>query len=75
MKVRVSYTVDVDDSFRRGINRWYGRPGLATRAEVRDWFQANGASMNDDISWGEQVAAEQEAEEHDERMAQQEDDR
>ncbi len=50
MKVRVSYTVEVDDSFRREINAWYGLPGLATREGVRRWFQAHGASMNDDLS-------------------------
>jgi hypothetical protein len=50
MRVRISYTVDVDDQFRREINRWYGRPGLASREEVKRWFERNGSSMNDDLS-------------------------
>jgi len=31
MKVRISYTVDVDDRFRRAINNHYAKPGLASR--------------------------------------------
>ena len=50
MKVRVSFTVEVDDSFRREINAWYGRSGLASRDEVRAWYEANGTSMDDDLS-------------------------
>lgn len=60
MKVRICYTVEVDDDFRRGINRFYGRPGLADREAVKNWFEAYGASMNDDIMWTEQKAAERE---------------
>lgn len=50
MKVRINYTVEVDDVFRREINRWYGRPGLASREEVKRWFEAYGSSMDDDLS-------------------------
>lgn len=35
MKVRIEYTVDVSDDYRRAINLHYGRPGLATRDEVK----------------------------------------
>lgn len=29
MKVRICYTVEVDDDYRRGINEYYGDAGLA----------------------------------------------
>jgi len=50
MKVRISYTVDVSDVVRRQINAWYGRPGLATRAEIQAWYRSNGESMDDDLN-------------------------
>jgi transcriptional antiterminator len=50
MRVRISYTVEVPDSFRREINRFYGREGLATREQVKDWFEAYGVSMDDDLA-------------------------
>lgn len=50
MKVRIEYTIEVDDDFRREINRWYGQPGLASRKDVKDWFRDYGESMNDDLS-------------------------
>jgi len=40
----------VPDSFRREINRFYGREGLATREQVKDWFEAYGVSMDDDLA-------------------------
>lgn len=49
MKVRIEYTVEVDDDFRRAINAFYGKPGLASRLEVWRWFVAYGQSMNDDM--------------------------
>jgi hypothetical protein len=49
MKIRISYVVDVDDAFRRAINHYYGRPGLASRQAVKNWFQAYGDSASDDI--------------------------
>jgi hypothetical protein len=42
MKVRISYTVEVDDDTRRAIRAYYGAEGLATREEVRNWFIAQG---------------------------------
>lgn len=39
MKVHVAYTTEVDDEDREFINRRYGRPGLATREQVRDFFR------------------------------------
>ena len=59
MKVRVAYTVDVDDHYRRAINDYYGRPGLASREEVVQWLKNYGDSMDmdmfvegeDDVGW------------------------
>ena len=50
MKVRISYTVDVPDWYRREINRFYGKPGLATRQQVKNWFEAYGNSADDDLA-------------------------
>lgn len=50
MKVRVAYTVDIDDDIRRAINAWYGRPGLASRKEIQRWYEANGESMDADLA-------------------------
>jgi hypothetical protein len=49
MKVRVAYTVDVGDDYRRAINHYYGRAGLATRSEVRDWLTVHGSANDDDL--------------------------
>lgn len=49
MRVRVAYTVTVGDDYRRAINAFYGRPGLATREEVRRWLEAFGSSMDGDL--------------------------
>ena len=50
MRVRVQYTVDVPSWWRREIRRWYGKDGYATRAEVREWLQRHGTSMDDDLA-------------------------
>lgn len=50
MRVRVVQTVTVDDWYRRQINRFYGRPGLADRDDVRRWIEAFGTSMDDDLA-------------------------
>lgn len=49
MKVRVAYTTDVGDDYRRAIRAFYGLPGLATRAEVRDWLMRYGSSEDDNL--------------------------
>lgn len=51
MKVHVSYTVVVDDFFRRAINEHFGREGLATRAQVRNWYESVGHSMDNDLGY------------------------
>ena len=42
--------VEVPDWFRREINRFYGREGLATRQQAKDWFESFGNSMDDDLA-------------------------
>lgn len=53
MKVRISYTVDVDEESRRGIHQYYGLPGLASRQDIKDWYEAHGHAMNDDLAFME----------------------
>lgn len=49
MRVRIAYTVDANDDLRAAINHHFGRPGLATRAQVAEWYVANGTSGDDDL--------------------------
>lgn len=42
LRVPIHFTVEVDDETRRAINLHYGRPGLATFAQTRDWFESFG---------------------------------
>jgi len=49
MKVRISYLVDVDDRARRGMRAHYGEAGLATRKEIKAWFQEYGQSEGWDM--------------------------
>ena len=49
MKVRVSYTAEVSDEYRRAIRRYHGQTGMATRQEVKDWFWAHGEQMDDEL--------------------------
>lgn len=51
MRVKIEYHVDANEDTRRAINMHYGRPGLATRHEVKRWYEAFGHSMDDDLSW------------------------
>lgn len=50
MRVRISYIVEVPDSWRRQINEHYGRPGLADRAAIKAWYRLHGEAMDDDLS-------------------------
>jgi hypothetical protein len=61
VRVRIEYTAEVSDDYRRAINAFYGRPGLASRDDVRRWFEAYGASMDDDLSRAMDDAAEGDA--------------
>ena len=58
MKVRVAYTTEVDDRYRRAIRRFYGKDGLATRAEVKHWLEMYGSSEDDNLMYDEQQAEE-----------------
>ena len=49
MRVRVSYTVNVDDHYRRAVNLFYGECGLATRKQIRDHFWLYGQTADDDM--------------------------
>ena len=49
MKVKVCYTIEVDDYMRRKINEIFGRDGLATREQVQSWFEQNGRGSEDDL--------------------------
>lgn len=49
MKVRVVQTIDATDEYRRAIRHHYGRQGLATREEVREWVIKHGESLDNDI--------------------------
>ena len=49
MKVRISYTIDVNDEYREAIRNHYGEKGLATREEVRAWAEIYGSSCDADI--------------------------
>lgn len=60
MKVRITYTVEVGDFYRRAIRHHFGQSGLATRAEVKEWIRQHGSSHDDDITWDLQQADEQE---------------
>lgn len=49
MKVRISYTVEVDDDYRKAISHFYGIHTPATRTEVQEWCRDYGRSIEDDI--------------------------
>lgn len=49
VKVRIAYTVEVDDDTRAFINDFYGNEGKANRQQVRNWFERFGHCMDDEI--------------------------
>lgn len=50
MKVRIQFTVDVDEEFRRAIAARHGDHNrLATREEVRQWYVQNADSLDADL--------------------------
>ena len=49
MKIRISYTVEIDDEFRRAIAFRLGDERKATIEQVRAWFEDNGRSCDDDL--------------------------
>jgi hypothetical protein len=42
VKVRISYTVDCDQHFRKALAARFGKPGLATRADIKSWYEQKG---------------------------------
>ena len=52
MKVRVSFTVDVDNEFRKALGARGGYGTLPTRAELKKWYEHNAVALDDDV-WGE----------------------
>jgi len=58
VKVRVDYTVTVSDDYRRAIRMHFGRPGLASRDEVKSWLRSYGESGDDDLMYDLQQAIE-----------------
>lgn len=65
MRIRVSYTTEVSDDYRRAVSLWYGEDRLATREEVKRWLHAYGSSMDDDIMSEMQERDKKDAEEKD----------
>lgn len=61
MKVAITYTIEVDADIRRSIRAFYGQDGLATRDEIRAWYEAYGTSMDMDLSQAADDRAEDEA--------------
>jgi hypothetical protein len=51
VRVRVAYTTTVGDDYRRAINLHYGKPGLATRAEVKRWLHDHGSAEDDTLMY------------------------
>lgn len=49
MRVRVCYSTTVGDDYRRAINLFYGKPGLATRADVQRWLRSYGSSEDENL--------------------------
>ena len=49
MKIRICYTINVGNRLRRAINHHYGKPGLASREEIRSFYIMYGESVDADI--------------------------
>jgi hypothetical protein len=48
-KIDISYTVTVSNRYRRAVNAWYGKPGLATDRQLKNWFKTYGKSCDDAV--------------------------
>lgn len=51
MKVRVTFTVDVSDTFRKALNAYYGKGGKASSKELKLYFQCCAVENMDDVMW------------------------
>jgi len=48
MRIRMK-TIVVDQEFRRRLRFYYGRTGIATREEVRQWREERGTQSDIDL--------------------------
>ncbi len=64
MKVRICYTIEVDDEYRRAVRSYYGDNGKASREELVNWFKTYGESMNADVLWEYEQERQEEEEEN-----------
>jgi hypothetical protein len=48
-KININYTVTVSNRFRRAVNAWYGKVGLATNRQIVNWFKMYGESNSDAV--------------------------
>jgi hypothetical protein len=48
-KININYTVTVSNRFRRAVNAWYGKVGIATNRQIIDWFKTYGEANNDAV--------------------------
>jgi hypothetical protein len=50
MKIKISYTVEVNDWFRRAINFRYGVLKPATREQIKNFYYLYGQTLDDNIT-------------------------
>lgn len=48
-KINISYTVTISNRYRRAVNAWHGKPGLATDRQIVKWFKTYGESCDDAV--------------------------
>jgi hypothetical protein len=48
-KININYTVTVSNRFRRAINAWHGKAGIATNRQIINWFKMYGESNSDAV--------------------------
>lgn len=51
MKVRVAYTIDVDDEYRLALAHHFGQHGKASRKDVAEYQAENGSANDSDLLW------------------------
>ena len=51
MKVRVCYTIEVNERFRRALNYYHGVDGLASRDLIKRHYEAWGDTMDEEVLW------------------------
>jgi hypothetical protein len=61
MKVRVCFTVEVDEQFRRALAAYYSQPGLANRKDIKQWYVMQAKSNDPGMQFDGERAAEADA--------------